>query len=333
MPRRGDRRFPRARPRSRSSQGEGESWPLPMLEKLQNDSSKKIAPFVSRATSTSATNRPRQDLADRRRRLRVGRIAADLGRTGDREEARPVDRVRAVRLRRGSRSRSRSTSTTARRPRPEHEAHRRRRSPRSSRTRSPSGQTTEILGENGPDPAGGGLDNAEAPGDPHGDSARQFVVDGRPDRVLPLRSRGADDLEHVRDESLLAGRHPARLAGPPRPSNSNLGIISGSKGVDRHDDAARIRRRASGFRASTTHHIAYLAPAWTTKYGAPRSCPIQNKAGHSSLRLRPACRRRSIRRPRSTRRRTSSRSTSARSPTPPRTRSRWSSTSRCRPTD
>jgi hypothetical protein len=64
---------------------------------------------------------------------------------------------------------------------------------------------------------------------------------------------------------------------PADPIASTVGIISGSKGVI---DTMLQLDPATGLKkpAAATHHIAYLAPAWTTKYNAP-VVSIQNKAG------------------------------------------------------
>lgn len=254
-------------------QGEGESWPQPMLEQLQNNGAAKIAPFVPGYIDVG-DDQARTDLADG---------VADYASLGSPLTAEQLtsahDHGRSIAYvpyAYGAVALAFSIDVDAQ--------HGGGRVPSMKLTASTlakifSHQITiwadpEVLAENDPDP--GGLANPKIPGiltvtrlDSSWSTAsliNYFLADAA---ARPIWDTYASSLSSPADTPL--DRWPADTI------NSTLGIISGSKGVI---DTMLQLNPATGIKepSATTHHIAYLAPSWTTKFGAP-VVSIQNKAG------------------------------------------------------
>jgi len=253
-------------------QGEGESWPQPMVQTLQNTSAKQIAPFQSGYV----------DVGDEQARTDVADGQADYASVGA-----PFSASQLASAKKHGRSiayvpyafggvaiafsvdvdpqhgggRVASAKLTA-----------------STLAKMFGHQITiwadpEVLAENVPD---GGLANPKNPG---------VIAVTRLDSSWStaaliqyfLSDPAARTIWNTYATSLASPADTPLDRWPADPLGSNLGIISGSKGVI---DAMLQLDPATGVKgpSATTHHLAYLAPAWTTKYSAPVAS-IQNKAG------------------------------------------------------
>ena len=255
-------------------QGEGESWPQPMLERLQNNSAPKIAPFAAGYI----------DVGDDQARTDVADGIADYASVGS-----PFSAAQLAAAKHHGRSIAYvpyaygavaiafsvdvdpqhgggvvpSMKLTA-----------------ATLAKIFSHQITiwadpEILGENNSD---AGLSNPKIPGiltvtrlDSSWSTAAliQYFLSDAAARPIWNSYATLPALASPPDTPLDRW--------PSDPLSSNIGIISGSKGVIY---TMLVLDPGTGLRVpnAVTHHIAYLAPAWTTKYNAP-VVSVQNKAG------------------------------------------------------
>ena len=140
----------------------------------------------------------------------------------------------------------------------------------------------EILAENATDPAAAGLANPKIPGiltvtrlDSSWSTAALIEYFLSDPAARPIWNTYATLPALASPPDTPLDRWPSD------PINSTLGIISGSKGVIdtmlQLDPATEVK-----LPSATTHHIAYLAPAWAIKYHAPMAA-LQNKAGQFVL--------------------------------------------------
>jgi phosphate transport system substrate-binding protein len=253
-------------------QGEGESWPVPMLEQLQNTSSKEIAPLDPGYVDVG-DEQAREDVADGDvDYASVGEpFTADELATA-KQHGRSIAYVPyaygAVAIAfaidvdgqhgGGTVANLKLTNLTLAKM----FAH-----------QVPIWADPEILAENNQDPA---LANPKVTAiisvtrlDSSWSTAaliNYFLADPA---SKPVWNAYATGLASPADTPL--DRWPADTF------SGTAGIISGSKGVIdtmlQLDPATGVKKPSA-----TTHHLAYLAPAWTTKYNAPVAA-IQNKAG------------------------------------------------------